>query len=269
MDLQLYGQVVWRHRWLLAIGLMAAVALAALSVVHVEVKDYRPTFSYRQPEVWQATTRLMLTSPSFPMGRTEFLGEGDSGVFSDPEHLSSLTSFYAQLAENDAVQSEVLSGRSEAATLAATPVIDPTTQDPAPFLDILGLAETPLSAARISLRGAVVFTEYISQRQVDAGIPENDRVLLQIVRRPLGLKGPELVQARKKTTPAFVFLAVLTATFGLIFVVDNARARRRPVAVAAESEDEPTADEPEDEVALPLHESGKGLLSGRRWGMEP
>lgn len=259
MDLQLYGRVLWRHKWLLAAGFTAALALAALSVVRVEFKDDGPTLSYRQPEIWQARTRVLLTK-----------GDG-SGVFEDPDSLGALTSFYAELVATDTVQFQVLTGTGGTAALVAAPVVDPISENPGPFLDILGLAESPRSAARISDRGAEVFIEYVSERQKEADISERDRVVPQVVKRPFGPKGPELVQARKKTTPAFVFLAVLTATFGLIFVVENARGRRTPpsVPVAAEPEQKSVATEPEDEYALALHESGKGLLSGRRWGMEP
>lgn len=236
MELQLYGRVLWRHRLLLGAGVAVALALALLAVLRVDFKGNGPTFSYRQPEVWQASTRLMLTQRGFPMGRSGFSPTEGGAAFSDPGRMSSLASFYAQLANADAVQLKVFGASSETAALTAAPVIDPSTEEPAPFVDILGLAEKPLAAAKISNRGAKVFIDYISQRQAAAGIPARDRVLLQIVKEPLGIEAPELVQARKKTTPAFVFLAVLVATFGLIFVVENARRRGGPMPVPTESD---------------------------------
>jgi hypothetical protein len=255
MDLQLYARVLGRHHLLLMAGVALALALALFAVLRIELKDGAPTFRYRQPEIWQASTRLMLTQRGFPQGRTGFptAEEGLAGL-SDPGRLSSLASYYAHLAGADAVQLRVLANTSEVAGLTAAPVIDPTTEEPTPFVDILGLAETPLAAARISSRGAEVFVRYVSERQAAARIPRQHRVLLQIVRHPLGVQGPELVQARKKTTPAFVFLAVLTATFGLIFVVENARSRHGPAPVPLG---------PERDFASSVHEPRRGVASGR------
>jgi hypothetical protein len=239
MDLQLYARVLWRHRLLLFAGIALALGLALLSVVRVSFADGGPTFAYRQPEIWQATTRLMLTQRGFPQGRSGVPLAQQGDPFADPGRLSELSSYYAQLANADAVQLRVLAKSSDVAALTAAPVIEPTTEEPAPFVDIIGLAETPLAAGRISRRGAEVFIRYVSERQAAARIPQEDRVLLQIVRQPFGIQGPELVQPRKKTTPAFVFLAVLVATFGLIFVVENGRGRRGgPTPLPAEQEQE-------------------------------
>jgi hypothetical protein len=253
LDLQLYARVLWRHRLLLAAGLAVALGLAILSVVRVEFAGATPKFVYRQPEIWQANTRLMLTQRGFPMGRSGFpASDADSGVFADPGRMSSLASFYAQLASADEVQLKVLAGTTKAAALTATPVRDPNTEDPSPFVDILGLSETPLSAARISYRGAVVFMQYVARRQQAARIPERDRVLLQVVKQPIGIEGPVRIEGRKKTTPAFVFLAVLVATVGLIFVVENARGRRAPTSVEAE---------PDPEVQIPRRKTTKAAAS--------
>lgn len=255
MDLQLYGRVLWRHRLLLATGVALALALALLAVVRVDFREGGLAFSYRQPEIWQAGTRLLVTQRGFPEGRTGFATpEEDAGSFSDPQRLSSLASYYAQLVAADEVQLQVLGRSSETAALTAAPIIDLNTREPAPFLDILGLAETPLAAAQIASRGAEVFIRYVSRRQAAARIPQNERIVLQVVKRPLGVQAPLVVETRKKTTPAFVFLAVLTATFGFIFGVENVRGRRGPT---------PVPDESEREGPVPMREPGKGVASGR------
>ena len=181
--------------------------------------------------------------------------------FADPGGLGSLASFYAELVATDAVQAAVLSRDSGSAALSAAPVLDPVTGGSGPFLDILGLANSPRGAAGISDRGAEVFIDYISARQEALGVREKDRVVPQVVKRPFSLNGPELVQARKKTTPAFVFLAVLTATFGLIFVVDNARRRRVGEPVHAEPE---TTETIIAQVHEPrVHEHRKDVVPGQ------
>lgn len=244
MDLQLYGRTLWRHRLILLTGISLALALALLAVVRVEFRDGRPSFYYRQPEIWQAITRLHLTQRGFPEGRSRSSADVDSSV-SDAGRMSSLASYYAELASTDAVQLEVLGGTTEVASMAAFPVLDLNTKNPLPFIDVYGYGESPLAAARIADRGAAVFVRHVSERQSAARIPTDERVVLQVVKRPLGVHGPELAEGRKKTTLVFVFLAVLTATFGFIFVVENLRSPRGPTPVRVE---------PAQEVPPPVHE---------------
>ena len=66
MDLQLYFRVLWRFRFLMAIGLLAALALSALSLVSVGPSGV----SYRQQEVWSSSAKLLVSQDGFPEGRS-------------------------------------------------------------------------------------------------------------------------------------------------------------------------------------------------------
>jgi hypothetical protein len=233
VDLHVYGRVLWSYRVVVWLGLALSLTLALLSVVRVEWRDGRPVTMHRQPELWQASTTLVLTQQGFPWGRTELAAPEEAApLFADPGRLAYLASFYARLASADAVQSRVLRNRDHG-VMTAVSVTEEGSGDVVPFIDLLGLAETPLAAATISRRGTAVFIDYIANRQQQAGIPPNERVLLQVVKGPFSNESPKLIEGRKKTTPMFVFLAVMTATLGLVFVLDNLRNRRRPAEVVS------------------------------------
>jgi hypothetical protein len=237
VDLNVFGQALWRYRIVVWIGLALSLTLALLSVVRIEWRDGRPVAIHRQSELWQASTTLMLTQEAFPWGRTELaVPEDAEPLFANPDRLAYVASSYARLASADAVQSRVLRN-PEQGVLTAVPVTEEGSGDSLPFVDLLGLAETPRAAADISRRGTAVFIHYIAKRQAQAGIPPNERVLLQLVKGPFSNESPRLVQGRKKTTAMFVFLATMTATFGLAFVLDNLRQRRRPAVVPDEWRD--------------------------------
>ena len=66
-----------------------------------------------------------------------------------------------------------------------------------------------------------------------AAIPPNERVDLQVLQNATA---PILLQPRKKTLPIVILLAVLSATIGLAFILENARPRVTPVTTLAAPE---------------------------------
>ena len=66
MDLGLYFRVLWRFRFLVALGLLAAFALAALSLFSVSPSGV----TYRQSEVWSASAKILVSQEGFPEGRS-------------------------------------------------------------------------------------------------------------------------------------------------------------------------------------------------------
>jgi len=95
-------------------------------------------------------------------------------------------------------------------------------EGPSPFIGISSTAATPDQAVSVTRRATDAFLTYVRQRQSAAGIPGRLRVSLRVVDSP---KGAFLVAPRKKTVPVVVFLAVLSATVGLAFVLDTRRRR--------------------------------------------
>ena len=98
------------------------------------------------------------------------------------------------------------------------PVTDPTTNGLLPMIDVVGRADSSREAARVSQAGAALFRSYIGDQQVSAGIPRNERVLLQVVSNQV-----KLVTGRKKTLAIVAFLAIMIATFGLTLILENLR----------------------------------------------
>jgi hypothetical protein len=252
VDLNLYSRVLWRFRFIVAIGLVLAVSLAFASMVKVSFADGSLSLSHRQQETWQATTRLFVTQKGFPWGRTVLPADSPTPVpptptsskpqFADPTRLAFLAVYYAQLINGEPLQREIRKrvppGTAQSVPpgtlLSAAPVTDPATNSALALVDVMSLGHTRAQAARVSGAGASLFRSYIAHQQVSAGIPLNQRVLLQVVS-----KKAALIEGRKKTLAIVAFLAVLIATIALTFVLENLRPRVQavaPVTAAAPAE---------------------------------
>src|SRR3712207_162261 len=76
------------------------------------IRDGRPGLDYREAEVWQNQSTLLVTHVGAPEFRSVFppARESDPGdppkayPFADPNRLASLTGTYAQLATSDGVK---------------------------------------------------------------------------------------------------------------------------------------------------------------------
>jgi len=237
VDLNLYFRVLWRHRLIVAVGTVLAIALAFASLVKVGFADGAPALSYRQQETWQSTTRLLVTQEGFPWGRSVLPvaspapvqrtgGSASSKLeFADPTRFTGLAALYTQLINGDLIQRRVRKVLPPGAVLGAATVTDPGVNQALPLIDVVSLAHTPADAERASRTAADLFRSYIAQQQTSAGIPPSQRVLLQVV----STKAPTLTKARKKTLAIVTFLAVMIATVGLAFILENMRPRVRAV----------------------------------------
>ena len=144
-------------------------------------------------------------------------GDGNLRSFefeSDPTRLVSLAIIYAQLINGTPIQQGVPRG----ASLKASALTDPLTSTPLPLIDVAGRASTRAEAARVAQAGADRFRSYIRDQQASSGVSLNQRVLLQVVSTQA-----QLVAGRKKTLAIVAFLAVMIATVGLAFVLENLR----------------------------------------------
>ena len=225
MDIPLYGRVIWRFRWLVALGLILAVALSVLSMAKVSSHG----LSYRKHEIWQSSSTVLITQHGFPWGRS-VLPASQPGATSGPGWLSGLTELYAQFANSDQVRALMRrDGGSKNWTLTATPVIPLGTSSALPVIALAGLAYTPAGAIQATLVGRTAFLQYVKSQQASAAIPNGERVDLQVLKN---VTPPIVVQPRKKTLPIVIFLAVISATLGLAFILENARPRVKPVALA-------------------------------------
>jgi hypothetical protein len=127
-------------------------------------------------------------------------------------------------------------------SITAAPAV-PTIQGATlPVIALSGRANTANEAVSAVEYGRRALVEYVEREQQAGKIPTHQRIDLQIVQRATP---PVVVQPRKKTLAVIVFVALVVATVGLAFILENLRPRMRAVAPAAppfraaEPEDEP------------------------------
>lgn len=226
MDLALYLRVVWRFRLLVALGLVVALSLTFLSYARVSFDGATPTITYRDQEVWQTETSILVTQPGFPEGRSLGTAEPEAGSqFADPRRFLELAVLYAALANSDAVQELMRRDGPLPGAVSARPYVD--SQDRAlPLVILSAVGRTPADAKLTARRGATALVSFLQQRQDRAAVPARDRVSFEIVEQP---NTAVLASGRSLKGPLLVFFAVMIAVLGLAFLLENLRPRVRPV----------------------------------------
>jgi hypothetical protein len=264
VDFRLYSRVLWRFKRIVAVGFAVAVVLAGLSVVRVGTDG----ITFRDVKLWSSTTRIGVTQKGFPWGRLlaqePTPGEAAQNLGipqADPNRLNTLAVLYAELATSDPVRSIMRSAgalplcdreayvgtflEAEAArrcgNIIATPVVVGDNRVALPLVDLVAIAPSPTAAVRLAQRSADAFATYIRRQQRANKVPVNDRVVVQQLVHP---KPPTVYRPRPKTLPIVVFLAVMFATVGLVFLLENLEVRRRdvdaePDEISEESEERP------------------------------
>lgn len=221
MDLELYLRVLWRFRLIVALGLLLAVALTVFSFARVGFSHLPPTFSYRQPQEWQSTSTLLIRGSDFPFHSGSSV-PATSGSSVDPASLAMIA---AQYAASDGVRALVRrSGRFDGKIIAA-PGQD-TSGRMLPYLNLAVVADAPAKAQLLNGRAVRALLSYFESQQLASGVPAKRVVSLQVLNHAMA---PKIFQKRSKTLPAVVFVTVMTAVIGLVFVLENLRSRVRPV----------------------------------------
>src|SRR5438445_7332645 len=118
------------------------------------------------------------------------------------------------------------------ATIPAPPYSNPAIL---PLISVKALSTTRPQAAALAADQARAIIRYVDGNQRATKTPISQRVLVQEVQAPQAALAT-LVGKRGKTLPIIIFLAVMIATTGLAFVLENLRPGIRAVdGVAAES----------------------------------
>jgi hypothetical protein len=235
MDLQLYARVLWRFRALLVLGLILAASLAFLSYVKVSFDGGVPELSYRDAEEWSSETTLFVTQQGFQYGRVAepyLPSDEEAGLppipLADPDRLAMLTALYARLANSDEVRALIRRDGPLNGFLDFEPVPAPEYSGPSilPLLNIRATAATPRDSVVLVTRATRAFRTWLVRQQTAAGIFPEQRVVVEVLNRA---SSPQLVAGRGKTLPIVVFLTVMTAVIGLIFILENLRPRVRTI----------------------------------------
>ena len=230
MDFRLYARVLWRHKLVVTLGLGLASALAVLSIVRIDSEG----FSYRQSELWSSTMRVGVTQSGFPWGRLfaeeqeDAKGPPDIGIpVADPNRLNNLAVLYAELAMSDPVRRLMRREGPVLGEIIATPLVRGDNRIMLPLIDLTGIAETPAGSIELATRSATALAAYVRTQQGENEVPPADRVVVEPIMRP---REAEIYQPRSKTLPIVIFLAVMLATSGLAFLLENVRGREREPA---------------------------------------
>jgi hypothetical protein len=272
----MHGRVIWRFRYLVAGGLILAVVLTFFSYYRVSF-DKGVHVGYRQNQTWQSSETILLTQPGFPWGYATTPNNQTSAV-TDPGWLTTLSSFYSQLANSDLIRNRVRAKLPNVnGTYSVSPVLD-ASQAAVPFMQFDGLATAPGAAVSQARTATAEFLSYLTSNQKSSSIPPSRRVEAQIV-TSADLAQVKVVSGRRLTIPIVLFLTVLIATLGLAYILENLRAKAPavveldegapaaaptevlPRVVAAEEQVETLA--PKDGQRSRAASSGKREVSGR------
>ena len=232
MDLRLHMRVLWRFKWLVSLGLLLALFLAVLTVARV---GFPPSLEYRESEVWTSQSKLLLTEPGFPWGRSKYpiqptppaeeLEEPYVPKYADTGRFYGLAELYAQFANSDRVLAIARRRGLGDSAFAAAPIPTTSGSGSLPLLSITSSASSPEGAIEAANLGSRALREYLSTEQASAAIPENQRVRVEVV---AVARQAALAEGRRKTLPVIVFLSVMMAVFRLAYVLENIRPRKSP-----------------------------------------
>ena len=240
MDFRLYARVLWRFRLLVATGFLLATILAAFSVLRVSADG----IEYRDTELWQSTARVGITQSGFPWGRLfaqepnedeELKPTAPSIPVADPNRLNNLAVLYSELAMSDPVRRLMREEGPVRGRILATPLVRGDNRIMLPLIDLTAISTTRQRAMELASRSARALERYVREKQAANLVPPADRVVIESIERP---RRALIYQPRSMTMPVVVFLAVMLATSGLAFLLENLRPRRRPPTEAEQGHDE-------------------------------
>ena len=248
MDLPLYGRALWRFKWVVLAGVVAAFSLAIVSTFHVAWAGSGPRLTQRATQTWHSTATLIVTQPGFPVGRAIFNdvvpvnggvqgpnGTGYTSRFADPGRFADLATLYSQLASGDAVRHEILKQGPLPGVFIAGPVpYAPGSSGFLPLISIISTSHSARGAVTTAARAANGLRTYLEQEQETSKIPDSERVVVSPIETPRGAKRES---SGAKMQLVLVFFAVMAAVAALVFLLENARPRP-----AAADKTEPVSD---------------------------
>lgn len=215
MDLRTHFGIVWRWRLVVALGLLLAVVLTLLSVCRVSFA-HGISVSYRQGQTWQGSETLLLSY------QNQLLSPSDV-----PTNITGLTSLYVSIANSATIRTRVLpNGRptKKSGDYNAFQVFDQN-NSPQPIMTFNGTGSSASLAASVARRASLQFRQYLSSQFQNAEVPSNKRVRVSII-TPAQARDAKVAKGRKYTAPILVFIAVLLATLGLVYLLENLRPRK-------------------------------------------
>ena len=168
---------------MLVIGLVAGVALAVLATF----KPSAGGFEWRSAATYTSTSRIFVTQPGFPVGRSTLPGTDPNDPvapnkpsFAPSERFSELAVVYSYLAQSERVQKLISPVPIQQQVTVAT-LSDPTTGDLLPLLDVITTANSPVGAQSLNREVIEALRRYISTNVQANQVPAEQRVELQVI----------------------------------------------------------------------------------------
>lgn len=236
MDLRLYGRVMWRFKWIMALGLILGTLGAYALYTGVGGATYASkaqVFITQQGFTWGAAARAASQTgtgnASSATASSANVSPYVPGV--DPQRLSSLASLYAQLAAGSALRNMLPAGYREmlnpasgspTARLSANAVAAAEYATPAilPLVTFWASGPTPRVATGLAAAATSAFERLLTQQQ--AAVAPTSRVVGQIVQTATPGR---LSSHKSKSLPIMVFLLGVLGAFGTSLALENARPR--------------------------------------------
>jgi hypothetical protein len=235
MDVPQYLQILWSYKWLLAFGLVVAVAAALLAGFTIKdgAIESRATVNYT------AATTVLVGSQNQPLYQSEIPGQPVQVGVTPPVKLDLVNTavVYAYLISGGQTQSAVEEIVGPLADDESITAVRRTTQPGGneafpgrlalPILSIVGISTDPKRAEEISQAANQVFQEYVKGQQDAAQLPPEQRVELTTIKESAAV-------AAEGSNPAIpivvtgvgVFLIFIARAF-VLYNAKMARQRRR------------------------------------------
>jgi hypothetical protein len=255
VDLQAIVDAVRSHKHVAIVGTIAAILLSFLAFAKIEPSKF-PPFERRDGPDYQSTVTLFVTQPGFPWGRSTLRYSSDPGgppvAEGDPDRFATLAVLYANLANSGTILRKVhLGGKALIDIKDATVTADVPTSDSSsvllPLIEISAIYKTKAGAEVLARQTTNSLVDFVSSGQRSSAIPEDDRVVLQMIDGP---QDPLAVGSGSKTLPVLIFLTVMMLTSSTILVLRNLAADSEGVRRLGRS---PSAAEPEHTPTRAVH----------------
>jgi hypothetical protein len=282
MNLLRHINVLWRGRTVLAIGGLIAIAMAVLAVSKVSF-DGGPKLSWRKTETWADSTKLLITQPGFPWGRSVLGTSGEAAAddasatgvtsttgtdkkgrdvqFADPSRFSYLAWIYSHFLMGDEVRRSLGTLPQDAEILA-----NPLTAGgnlSAGALPIIGLttsATTKDAAIKLNAGATQALENYLRDQQNQTKTPTSDRVVVSVVDHPPAA----LIKGHSPDLGIIAFILVMAGAVSVVYLRENIRLARAAVARDAQATDfsRPLVDFPVVERSVGYREPADEPLEG-------
>lgn len=247
MNLYRHINVLWRGRAIVAVGLLVAIAMAILACFKVSL-DGGPKLSWRKPETWSSQTKLLITQPGFPEGRSVLPGTVDGAPqkanalqqpvdengkkidFADPSRFAYLAWIYAHFLMGDEVRT-MIQHRPSGMLILADPVTAGGNLSAAtlPLIALTTEAESKADAVRLNAEVSQALEVYLHRQQEQSQTPTSDRVVVSTVDRT----DPVLVKGHSPDLGVIAFLMVMAAAMSVVYIRENLRVQKHEAETAA------------------------------------